>query len=118
MVHGHIFGARYLTFINDQRFTLTMLPPYWLFLNPTEQAHSAFKSHVKNALVQPQLQVELLDKDGRRHEDGLTLQAWRLNILVRVAENALGSITAGKCQNWCGRVLRYIALCQNGRVFD
>ena len=34
--------------IYDNRcFTLTLLPPYLSFLNPTEQAHSAFKAHVK-----------------------------------------------------------------------
>ena len=34
----------------EERFTLHMLPPYIPFLNPVEQAHSCFKTFIKNEL--------------------------------------------------------------------
>ena len=102
----------------EGRFHLRMLPPHSPFLNPTEQAHSAFKFEVKSRLTRPEIQEEIHDYGGQRHQLGVNLQQWRSRILLRVARDSLGSVTVAKCQNWCGRVLRYIPACQNREIIQ
>ena len=45
----------------QDRFHVVMLPPYCLFFNPVEQAHSCLKSEIKQHLVLPHIQAEILD---------------------------------------------------------
>ena len=48
------------------RFHVVMLPPYCPFFNPVEQAHSCLKSAIKQHLVLPHIQAEILETCGRR----------------------------------------------------
>ena len=43
------------------QFRVHLLPPYTPFFNPTEQAHSCFKAHVKQQLASPVIQAEIMD---------------------------------------------------------
>ena len=96
----------------QHRFTLRILPPYSPFLNPVEQAHSAFKALVKTQLTTADVREELLDINRRRGQQ--TLEVWRRDILMRIARESLNTITPQKCINWCGRVLQYIPRSLNG----
>ena len=50
----------------EECFTLRMLPPYISFLNPVEQAHSCFKTFIKNELARQEIQAEFVDDNARR----------------------------------------------------
>lgn len=97
------------------RFQLRILPPYSPMLNPTEQAHSCFKQAVKNKLANPAIQNELQDAGNLRQQEGLTLNDWRARILIRLGRQSMDEITVQKCQNWCGRVHRFIPGCLQGQ---
>lgn len=92
----------------QHRFNIRTLPPYSPMLNPVEQANSCFKAHISRALTEPALQVQLRDENNQRIGMGLNQRQWRARILVRLARNALETITHPKCINWCRRVDRYI----------
>ena len=95
--------------------SVRILPPYSPFLNPTEQAHSCFKADIKRQLASQQVSQEL-QNDVERLAAGMTKLEWRLQILLRVGQTALNSITVQKCLNWCGRVNRYMPASLNGDV--
>ena len=50
----------------EERFTLCMLQPYSPFLNAVEQAHSCFKTFIKNELAREEIQAELVNDNARR----------------------------------------------------
>ena len=102
----------------QHRFTLSILPPYSPFLNPTEHAHSCFKAAVKLALADPHVQLRLMDEIRARAAQGMTLEAWRLQILLEVGQTALGEITVQKCTNWCARVMGFIPACLASNHID
>ena len=45
----------------EDRFHVVMLPPYCPYFNPVEQAHSCLKNAIKQNLVLPHIQAEILD---------------------------------------------------------
>ena len=45
----------------EDRFHVVMLPPYQPFFNPIEQAHSCLKSAIKQYLMLPHIQAEILE---------------------------------------------------------
>ena len=85
------------------KFHVVMLPPYCPFFNPVEQAHSCLKSAIKQHLVLPHIQAEILDIQNMRAEAGLNQQQWRA-ALLRIGNNTLQQITQQKCANWCARL--------------
>ena len=87
-----------------ERFTLRMLPPYSPFLNTIEQAHSCFRTIIKNELARQEIQAQLVD-DNARKGAGLNKQQWRCNILLRLGQDCLGQVTTAKCTAWCGRCI-------------
>ena len=80
----------------EERFTLRMLPPYSPFLNSVQQAHSYFKTFVKNELARQEIQAQLVDNNARRAA-GLNKQQWRYNILLRLGQDCLGQVIMAKC---------------------
>lgn len=90
-------------------FDVRTLPPYSPFLNPVEQANSCFKNAISRQLRTRALQDELIDEGNRRLDEGLTQEAWRSRILMRLGREAINEITQAKCSNWCRRVHRFIA---------
>ena len=91
----------------EERFTLRMLRLYSPFLNLVEQAHSCFKTFIKNELARQEIQAEPVDGSARRAA-GLNKQQCRCNILLRLSQDYLGQAVMAKCAAWCGRVHRYI----------
>ena len=85
-----------------------------------EQAHSCFKAAVGRELCNPQIQNQLIDTAGERCQLGLTVEAWRSRILLRIANQAINEVTRQKCANWCRRVERYIppSLGRHDIVYD
>ena len=97
----------------QDRFHVVMLPPYCPFLNPVEQAHSCLKSEIKQHLVLPHIQAEILHIQNTQVEAGLNQQQWRANVLLRIVNDALQQITHWKSANWCARILQYIPASPN-----
>jgi hypothetical protein len=62
-----------------------MLPPYSPFRNIVEQAISALKSGIKNDISQPQIQLEMQNRQ-RAQEKNIPLGEYRKRILVAAAE--------------------------------
>ena len=56
----------------EDRFHVVMLPPYCQFCNPVEQAHSCLKSSIKQHLVLPHIQAEILDIQNMRAKADLS----------------------------------------------
>ena len=90
------------------QFNIVTQPPYSPFFNPVEQAHSCFKAAVGRELCNPQVQNQLIDAAGERTQLGLTIEAWKSRILLRIANQAINEVTRQKCANWCRRVERFI----------
>ena len=103
-----------------QQFNIVTQPPYSRFFNPVEQAHSCFKAAVGRELCNPQIQNQLIDTAGERGQLGLTAEAWRSRILLRIANQAINEVTRQKCANWCRRVEHYIppSLGRHDIVYD
>ena len=91
----------------EDRFHVVMLPPYCPFFNSVEQAHSCLKSAIKQHLMLPHIQAEILHIQNMWAEAGINQQGqWRANMLLRIGSNALQQITQEKCANWCARIHR------------
>ena len=95
----------------QMQFSIRTQPPYSPFLNPTEMAHSCFKADISRQLTEPTTQEELLDLANLRQQAGLTMAAWRGEILKRCARNALTQITQAKCANWFRHSLAFLPAC-------
>ena len=83
----------------EEHFTLRMLPSYSPFLNSVHQAHSCFKTFIKNELARQEIQAQLVDDNARRAA-GLNKQRWRckdVDILLRLGQDCLGQVTMAKC---------------------
>jgi hypothetical protein len=92
---------------------LHYLPHYSPFLKPAEMAGSTMKAGAKRRLSQPDVQTELMDHN-LAHNQNLTLQGFRLNILRREMTAALDEITQLKCQNWFNHIMSYSQRCLDG----
>lgn len=102
----------------QNRLFCRILPCYSPFLNPTELAHSAFKGQIRAYLSDPAYRTRL-GNDEERNRNGLSISQWRRQILTEIAQISLNAITVQKCQNWCGRVYRYMNMCLNNEnIFD
>ena len=60
----------------------------------------------------------MMDEIRARAAQGMTLEAWRLQILIEVGQTALGEITIQKCTNWCARVMGFIPACLASNHID
>lgn len=89
------------------RVELRHLPPYSPFLNPVEQAHSAFKATVKDRLSAPAMQKRCDDMDVAE-ANGLSLHAHRSQILLEIGAASLPAITVDKCVAWCRHPYSYM----------
>ena len=76
-----------------------LLPPYSPFLNPTENAHAAFKAALKRILGRPEWQRRVGDREAAQ-EAGLNLQQWRRDIVQQAARMCVDVITQDKCSQW------------------
>lgn len=81
------------------------LPAYSPMLNPIELAFSALKAPVKRVLNERM--AEVLNRDLAAAA-GLTLTAYRNNLLRGFLENSLPTITAEKCRGWYNHTHRYL----------
>ena len=94
------------------------LPPYSPFLNPTENAGSAYKAAVKRSLSEPARRAEFHDLAAATAA-GLNLHQHRLRILKRVSEEAMEVITANKCAHWFDHSCNYLLRCVHEQdIFD
>ena len=100
----------------EDRFQVVMLPPYCPFINPVEKAHNWLKSAIKQHLVLPHVQADILDIQNMRAEADLNQQQWRANVLLRIGNNELQQIIQQKCANWCARIHRYIPASLNREI--
>ena len=89
------------------------LPAYSPFLNPVENAFSAVKTGVKRQLNEPDMQLQILDRDTARAA-GLNLQQHRLQIINNIVVNALehgDAVTPQKTDTWLQHTYSYLAAC-------
>lgn len=84
------------------------LPAYSPFLNPVEAAFSAYKAFIKRELAVSQDQYDDLEAAAQA---GQTLQQFRLQRLMALAERAIDTLTPEKCRAWDHRVYAYILDC-------
>ena len=94
------------------------LSPYSPFLNPTENAGSAFKAVVKRLLSEPVRRAEFNDVAAATAA-GLNLHQHRLRILKRISEEAMSTITIDKCKQWFNHTCTYLGKCvREEDIFD
>ena len=89
------------------------LPAYSPFLNPVENAFSAVKADVKRQLNEPDMQLQIQDRDAARAA-GLNLQQHRLQIVNNIVINALehgDAVTPQKTDSWFQHTYSYLAAC-------
>ena len=67
------------------RVSFHVLPPYSPFMKPVEQAHSCVKAAIKRRLGENNVQREIMDTENNRRRENMTLSAWRMRILRRIA---------------------------------
>ena len=78
------------------------LPAYSPFLNPVENAFSAVKADIKRHLNEPDMQLQIQDRDAARTA-GLNLQQHRFQIVNNIVINALehrDAVTPQKTDTW------------------
>ena len=97
--------------------TLKLLPPYSPFLNPVENAHSAFKAQVKKLMARPEWQRRVDDREAAR-EEGINLQQMRLNLLLQIGQLSIGVITPEKCVQWCQHSQTFFPRCLARQPID
>jgi transposase len=83
------------------------LPRYSPFLNITENAISALKAAAKQRLTEPIVQAQMNDHNAAIAA-GVSLQAFRLQLLKNIIAGCFPMITQMKCANWHNHVLGYI----------
>ena len=81
------------------------LPAYSPMLNPIELTFSALKAPVKRILNKQM--AEVLDRQLAAAA-GLTLTAYRNNLLRGFLEDSLPTITAEKCRGWYNHTYRHL----------
>ena len=89
------------------------LPAYSPFLNPVENAFSAVKAYVKRQLNEPDVQLQIQDRDTARAA-GLNLQQYRLQVIKDIATDALengAAVTPEKTEQWYHHTYSYLAAC-------
>jgi len=93
--HRRVFQAAQL----EDGHTLKSLPPYSPFLNPVEQAFSAFKAHLKRELEETRPHMITMNHDDR------------MATLAQLGEQAVAAITPDACRNWFLHTQRKITAC-------
>ena len=89
------------------------LPAYSPLLNPVENAFSAVKADVKRQLNEPDMQLQIQDRDAARAA-GSNLQQHRLQIVNNIFINALehgDAVTLQKTDSWFQHTSSYLAAC-------
>ena len=94
-----------------------MLPPYRPFFNPVKQAHSrCLKSAIKQHLVLPHIQAEILDIENMRRRLVSINSSGEPTCCFELGTTARQQITQQKCANWCARIHRYIPASLNREI--
>lgn len=87
-------------------FRLKFLAPYSPFLNPIENVFSVMKANMKR-----QLAVVDIREDERAQEQGLSLVAYRRNLLRNVMLSSIDEVTPQLCLTYYNRIFPFTPMC-------
>ena len=96
---------------------IKLLPPYSPFLNPTENAHSAFKAALKRILARPEWQRRVGDREAAE-EAGVNMQQWRRDIVQQAARMCVDVITQDKYSQWLQHTQIHVPRCLAREVIE
>ena len=91
---------------------LKMPPPYSPFLDIDEQSIGTLKAVSKANISQPEIQIQLNNRDDARRQ-GIALGAMRQRILLEASERNMNTVTPHKCAQWYRFMPTYMPRCLN-----
>ena len=96
-------------------YPVKRLPKYSPFLNPIENAFSAWKQAIKNDLSREQ---HLFINAPRFDRNGLTIGEYRFLLLKNIIERCSATVTVAKCVEWQNHTMVYIPRCLARQAID
>lgn len=98
-----------------QNVEVQWLAPYSPFLNPCEEAFSAWKANLKSQISNPVF-TEIINNPLEALNANMNMEQWRCYQMTAVGEHCLKYITAAKSFMWFSHMQTFLLPCLNDEI--